>query len=396
MDVLHRQPDQAVRLTERPSRPCASGFYWLDLTHDEFGRDPEVLRDRVQSLANARIYDLHMQDAANLQHPSFFDATSDYDMLIFRKLTPGEDRSLQPLEDLDFSSSTVRRPMQHRLQEITTKPVTFFLFERLLVTVRNADSRTIEQVRARLLEFRSRPALKGGVAINGEAMMTRLPQRPEDLMLRLLNGMVDRYLELRQPLTERLDRWQRELLDQRRSFWDWTALLDARIEIRKLENLCEEQHDALQELRDSYLEATPEAQQSDAFLVRIADVLEHVGRVLNHSRRLENGIETAVQLHFSANAHRTNQIVRTLTVITALFAPLTLITGIFGMNFEHMPLVANREGFWETLMGMAALALVLLIYFSVKRVLSDRPFRWWRAWQRRVLLRRDGSAIRGP
>ncbi len=396
MDVLHLQPDQAVRLTELPSGPCASGFYWLDLTHDEFVRDPEVLRDRVQSLANARIYDLHMQDAANLQHPSFFDATSDYDMLIFRKLTPGEDRSLRPLEDLDFSSSTVRRPMQHRLQEITTKPVTFFLFERLLVTVRNADSRTIEQVRARLLEFRSRPALKGGVAINGEAMMTRLPQRPEDLMLRLLNGMVDRYLELRQPLTERLDRWQRELLDQRRSFWDWTALLDARIEIRKLENLCEEQHDALQELRDSYLEATPEAQQSDAFLVRIADVLEHVGRVLNHSRRLENGIETAVQLHFSANAHRTNQIVRTLTVITAIFAPLTLITGIFGMNFEHMPLVAHREGFWETLMGMGALALVLVIYFSVKRVLSDRPFRWWRAWQRRVLMRRDGSAIRGP
>ena len=121
-----------------------------------------------------------------------------------------------------------------------------------------------------------------------------------------------------------------------------------------------------------------------------------MNRVLNHSRRLENGIETAVQLHFSANAHRTNQIVRTLTVITAIFAPLTLITGIFGMNFEHMPLVAQRDGFWETLMGMAALAVVLLSYFSVKRVLSDRPFRWWRAWQRRVLVRRDGGAIRGP
>jgi magnesium transporter len=396
LDVLHIQPEQAVRLNEPPSGPCVSGFYWLDLTHDEFTRDPEALRDRVQALTGIRLYDLHMQDAANLQHPSFFDSTSEYDMLIFRKLTPGEDRTLRPLEDLDLSSSVVRRPM-HRLQEIVTRPVTFFLFERLLVTVRNAESRTIEQVRARILDFKSRPALKGGVAINGEAMMTRLPQRPEDLMLRLLNGMVDRYLELRQPLTDRLDRWQRELLDQRRSFWDWTALLDARIEVRKLENLCEEQHDALQELRDSYLESTPEAQQSDAFLVRIADVLEHVNRVLHHSRRMENAIETAVQLHFSANAHRTNQIMRTLTVITAIFAPLTLITGIFGMNFDHMPLVKHNEGFWETLMGMGVLAVVLLIYFSVKRVLSDRPFRWWRAWRRRMLLsQRDGDAIRGP
>jgi magnesium transporter len=225
----------------------------------------------------------------------------------------------------------------------------------------------------------------------------RVPRsRPASSTARRRWHVCDRYLELRQPLTERLDRWQRELLDQRRAFWDWTALLDARIEIRKLENLCEEQHDALQELRDSYLEATPEAQQSDAFLIRVADVLEHVARVLSHARRLENGIETAVQLHFSANAHRTNQIVRTLTVITAIFAPLTLIASIFGMNFEHMPLVRTREGFWEVLIAMAALALVLLVYFSVKRVLSDRPFRWWRAWQRRLLLRRDSGAIRGP
>lgn len=378
METVHVQPDQALRLEAVPTAPCTNGFYWLDLTHEEFVADPERLRDVVAQLTGARLFDLHLQDAANLQHPSYFDSTSDYDMLIFRKLTPVGDRTVLPLTDLDQHPQLARRG--HRLQEIVTRPVTFFLFDHLLVTVRNAQSRTIEQVRTRLLEFRARHIQKSPLAAN-EVPMTRLPQRPEELLLRLLNGMVDRYLDLRQPLTDRLERWQRELLDPRRPFNDWGALLDARIEIRRLENLCEEQHDALQEMRDTYLEETPEAQQSDAYLVRIADVIEHIHRVLNHARRLESSIETAVQLHFSATAHRTNQVVRILTVITAVFAPLTLITGIFGMNFEHMPLLKDREGFWLTIFGMVALAAALLLYFAVNRMLSDRPLRvrrWWR------------------
>jgi Mg2+ and Co2+ transporter CorA len=222
----------------------------------------------------------------------------------------------------------------------------------------------------------------------------RLPTRPEELMLRLLNGMVDRYLDLRQPLTDRLDRWQRELLDPRRPFSDWAALLDARIEIRKLENLCEEQLDALQELRDSYLESTPELQQSDAYLVRIADVIEHIKRVLTHAQRLESSIETAVQLHFSANSHRTNQIVRTLTVITAVFAPLTLIAGIWGMNFERIPLAQHPHGFGLVVGGMGTLAALLLLFFWIKRFLSDQPSRTARFW--RALWRRNAGVREEP
>ncbi len=383
METLHITSESATRLAETPDAACTSGFYWLDLTHETFSAEPEQLRGCVERLTGIRLFDLHLQDAGNLQHPSYFDGTADYDMLIFRKLTPGEDRALLPLADLDHLPP--ERQRGHRLQEIITRPVTFFLFERLLVTVRNRHSRTIEQVRARLLDFRARPLAKPGGGShgngNGEPLLTRLPQRPEELMLRLLNGMVDRYLELRQPLTDKLDRWQRELLDPRRPFSDWSALLDARIEIRKLENLCEEQNDALQEMRDSYLESTPQAQQSDLYLVRIADVLEHVRRVLSHAQRLEHTIETAVQLHFSANAHRTNQVVRLLTAITAVFAPLTLITGIFGMNFETMPLLKDHAGFWWTLAGMGLLASTLLLYFWTQRLLSDRPTglrRWWR------------------
>jgi magnesium transporter len=381
---LHIQPEVAIRLDTTPEAPAATGFHWLDLTHEELHADREVLRAAVFSLTGARIDDLHLQDAVNLQHPSYFGSTAEYEMLIFRKLTPGEDRSLTPLADIDHLPEHHSRG--RRLQPIVTRPVTFFIFERLLVTVRNTGSRTIEQVRQRLLETRARPGTKGTAAIGAEGMTARLPQRPEDLMLRLVNGMVDRYLELRQPLTDRLDRWQRELLDQRRPFDDWGALLDARIELRRLQNLCEEQRDAIQELRDDYLDSTPEAQQSDAYLIRVADVIEHIERVLSHAGRLENSIESAVQLHFSATQHRTNQIMRILTVITAVFAPLTLVAGLWGMNFERIPGAQHPHGFILMIATMTVLALMLLILLWVRRVLTDRPTglsRWWRRRMRR-------------
>ena len=395
MNWVFVQPELASRLEAPPAVFAAAGFYWLDLTHEEFGPDPEALREDVERLTGVRLFDLHLRDAANLQHPSYFDSTAAYDMLVFRKLTPEHDRSLTPLSDIDHLPEHQRRG--RRLQPIVTRPVTFFVLDRLLVTVRNAESRSIEQVRQRLIEPKARAAAKangGGAGVEGT--VARLPQRPEDLLLRLVNGMVDRYLDLRQPLTDRLDNWQRELLDRRRPFHDWRALLDARIELRRLQNLSEEQRDAIQELRDDYLDSTPEAQHSDAHLVRIADVIEHIERVLRHAGRLENSIETAVQLHFSATAHRTNQIMRILTVITAVFAPLTLIAGLWGMNFERIPGAKHPHGFGLMVATMTILALMLLILLWVRRILTDRPSGVSAWWRRRLRQRAQGRSIAAP
>jgi len=70
-------------------------------------------------------------------------------------------------------------------------------------------------------------------------------------------------------------------------------------------------------------------------------------RTNGQRRRVPGSAESAVQLHFSALAHRTNQVLRTMMVITAVFAPLTLITGVFGVNFgaslpEHEHFVVTR------------------------------------------------------
>ena len=369
MNWIEVQSGRAQSLDTAPAALPEDGYVWLDLLHEDTVADPEMLAAAVERLTGIRLFDLHLQDAANPQHPSFFDSTNDYQMLVFRKLSIGD---LPPLEERRATAADQRR----LLQEIVTRPITFFLLDRLLVTVRHGPSKSVDAVRQRMLDAR-RYANDPSIGDR-----SRLPLRAIELMLRMLNVMVDRYLELREPLSDRLDRWQRDLLDPRRPFWNWGALLEARMELRKLENLCEGQYDALTEMRDEYLEQTPEASVSDAYLVRLNDVMEHIQRVLHHARRLESSVESAVQLHFSANTHQTNEIVRKLTAIAAIFAPLTLITGLFGMNFRHMPLLEEANGFWITAGAMAAVAAVMLLYFWTRRIIerprAPRTPRWLR------------------
>ncbi len=360
-----------------PPAPPGRGFVWVDAHYEH----PRAWVPAVEALTGTTLLEDHLSDAENATHPSYFDSTRDYEMIVFRGL------AFRPETNLEA-------PIR-----IRTRPTVFFLFPRCVVSVRPADSRQVPALRARLLE--------------AGLWKQRLPARPEELMLRILNGMVDRYLDLRQPLTEQLEHWQRELLDPRRPFRDWVALLESRRQLRKLENLSEEQLDALQEWRDERLDrrggsdehradwadATPEATGgpsngigepavsalpplTDALEVRVNDLVEHIERVLGHAGRLETSVESAVQLHFSATAHRTNQIMRTLTVLTAIFMPLTLITGIFGMNFEVMPGIHSPSGFWWTIGTMALIALALVTFFRARRYLEQTGLRGGRTPRR--------------
>lgn len=369
MDILTISSSQASALTEPVSLTGlenSAEFLWLDATHDEVAANPEGWRETVERHTGVRIYDLHLSDVVNPAHPTYFDSTNDYAMVVFRKLV------LNPATN--SQAPVPKRSMPAALRRLATVPVAFLLTDHALITVHAPDSRIIAAQRARLIENRVSTT---PTSVRNNWHSNRRPSSPEDLMLRLLNAMVDQYLELRQPLSTQLDHWQRALLDPRRPFKNWSALLDARIELRKLDHLCEEQHDAMQELRDYVVDTTEGTQitrSNDLLLVRVNDVMEHITRVLHHARHMEGSLESAVQIHFSAMSHRTSEIMRTLTVITALFMPLTLITGIFGMNFTDMPLLRDSWGFWLTIAVMLVIVIAMLLLFQRSRFL-DQPQR---------------------
>ena len=205
----------------------------------------------------------------------------------------------------------------------------------------------------------------------------KLPITPLDLSLRLLNSMVDGYLDLRVPLTRRVEFWQQELLQGHRRFTKWNQLLQESMSFQQVENLCEEQIDALQELRDEIVDNYPHlkgkkrSERQDIMLVRMNDLVSHVERIQKHTVRLRASIQAAIDLHFSAIANQTNENMRILAIITAIFAPLTLLTGIYGMNFEFIPGLKSPAGFWSMLVVML-ITTVLLLYYFYRRHLVGR------------------------
>jgi magnesium transporter len=80
-----------------------------------------------------------------------------------------------------------------------------------------------------------------------------------------------------------------------------------------------------------------------------------------------NSLDSASHFHFSAQSQRMNEIMKTLTVVSVVFIPLTFIVGVYGMNFDHMPELRWYNGYFLVMGFMFLLVVGMLIYFKKKR-----------------------------
>jgi magnesium transporter len=361
--IFHVTGERFVELEGLPATLPHGGFLWIGSARREFEVNVVQLQEHLQRWEGGTLVDLHVADLLNNQLPSHYDYTSWYDMMVFRRLAPAAGTEKLLLDDERGTLTSARQA----LAAIDTSPVGFALFDRVLLTVHPTDCAVRDYFAQRLA------GLTGG---GEQRAAMRLPASPADLMLRMVNHMVDSYLDLRRLLTRQLGFLQRELLDTRGRFHDWSLLLDIRNALHQVEDTCEDQRSSIQEWIDALDEwpdpGTETARRERELLrVRSRDVQEHIERVLSHVRRLEQSAENAVQMHFSALSHRTNDIMRTLTVLTAIFLPLNLITGFFGMNFDAMPLIHESRGIWVTIGLMVLVGIGLGAFFWRKRYLSS-------------------------
>ena len=364
MRIFHVGADHFTELDAMPEALPALGFLWVGSLRREFEVGSADVQAALQRWTGGTLVDLHISDLLNNQLPSHFDYTSWYDLMVFRRLAAGAGSQGMFFDDHHGTTSTARQA----LAAIDTSPVGFALFDRVLVTVHPTDCAVRDHFAQRLGSLAASADTRGAA---------RLPSSAAELMLRMLNHMVDSYLDLRRLLTRQLGALQAQLLNPRSRFDDWQVLLESRNSLHLLEDICEDQHTAVQEWIDALDEWPDEAaaqarRDRELLRVRSRDVLEHIERVLGHVRRLEQSAETAVQMHFSALGHRTNDIMRTLTVLTAIFLPLNLITGFFGMNFEALPLIHSASGFWFAFAAMVMVGIGLIVFFRRKRYIGSR------------------------
>lgn len=99
----------------------------------------------------------------------------------------------------------------------------------------------------------------------------------------------------------------------------------------------------------------------------LRDLQDHIEQVIEGVDAYHALLSDTLSVYLSTQSNRTNAIMKVLAVFSAVFMPLTFITGIFGMNFQHMPALEWEWGFAATLAAMLCLGVLMAFFFVRKR-----------------------------
>lgn len=80
-----------------------------------------------------------------------------------------------------------------------------------------------------------------------------------------------------------------------------------------------------------------------------------------------NSLDSASNFYYSAQGQRMNEIMKTLTIFSVIFMPMTFVVGVYGMNFDNIPELHFENGYYYALGVMVTLAIVMVIYFKRKK-----------------------------
>jgi len=230
--------------------------------------------------------------------------------------------------------------------EIGAEQFSMFLGESFLITLQEAgDFDVFEPVRARIRSGKG-----------------RIRQAQSDyLAYALLDSIIDHYYPVLESIGAEIDAIEDELIDNpllrpvgslhghkrtlaqiRRMVWP----------LRDVTNLLLHEERGL---------IRPETK------IYLRDCYDHSVQLMDVVESYRDVLSGLTEVHISSIGLRTNEIMRVLTVISSVFIPLTFIAGVYGMNFTHMPELAQPYGYGICLLLMLLIGIAQIIYFKRRR-----------------------------
>ncbi len=188
-----------------------------------------------------------------------------------------------------------------------------------------------------------------------------LASGPDALALRLSRILIDRYLGRLLALEPRLEDLERDIVAAPRD--DMLAeLIGYKTDLRKFRRVLRYHVEVFAELT-----SRPPPQVAAERMHDIKDVYEHQERVSGLATLYYEVASDLIDGYISLASHRLNNIMKVLTIVTAVFVPLSFLAGIYGMNFENMPELKSRNAYFILLGAMATIAVCLLLLFRRRR-----------------------------
>lgn len=224
--------------------------------------------------------------------------------------------------------------------EIIKEELDFFVGDNFVVSFHNLPCKEVAQVWNRLLAYQNLEKWS-----------------PFYVFYEVLDKIVDNYFPLLYKIEDDLDRIEDNthnksmdrLMDE---------LFDARYMLLSLRQTIYPMRDLLYRMLNSH--HLSEVIERREYFTDIYDHLIKLSDMVTANRELTADIRDS---YLSLNSHQTNNVMKVLTIITSIFAPLTFIAGIYGMNFEYIPELVWQYGYFLTLGLMAVIAVSMFLWF---------------------------------
>jgi magnesium transporter len=185
---------------------------------------------------------------------------------------------------------------------------------------------------------------------------SRLPRGTAYLAYEILDQLIDMYLPVMDYFEEKIRTGQQCMETRPFSAQQYVTLSTQILDLRRV---------AIKNQQVFYQFSHSSLQFVDPDEARVfRDIYDHTVRVVDMSDFYQQLLHGTLNIQFSLNTDRVNRVLQFLTVIATIIMPLNLITGVYGMNFEAMPLLHNPWGFWLTMALMLTIVITMLTRFK--------------------------------
>jgi magnesium transporter len=287
---------------------------WVDIL------DP--VQDVIEPLLEERFgfHELAAEDSLSATTLPKYDAFPNYDFFIFRTV------------DVNISEHAA-----------ATFKIAAFLGRNFLFTVHRGNVQSIDHVCNRL---------------PGDRRI--LERGPDFLLYTIVDGMVDAHFPLLETIEEAVDDLQDRIFENAEP-----SHLDELLHLKRDINVLRRHSLPQRELLNQISRGDANLIQSQ-HLIYFRDVYDHMFRISETIDVDRDQMTATMDAYLSVLANRTNETMKLLTIFSALMLPLTLIAGVYGMNFEHMPELRWVHGYPFALGLMIGTAALMLFYFWLK------------------------------
>lgn len=295
--------------------PTDGTLTWIDIE----GHTPEAER----FLEGQGFHPLAVEDTFTSQHQPKVEDYGTYLFVIVR--------------GIDFNS---------RDSGLETIKIAAFLSSGRLITCHRKPLRSVDSIHKRICD--------GGFVPGGS-------RNTGHLFYQICDELMDRYFPLVDEIDERLEQLEEEIFDRPKP-GQLVTLLDLRRRLSTLRRVMLPHRQVFNHL------ATPGASDyidpQDALYFR--DVMENVFRLGDAIDQQRDLVVSTKDTYLSAVGQRTNDIMKVLTLMSVILLPMSVLTGLYGMNFARMPGTDNPLGFWAVVMAMVGVATGLVWVFRKK------------------------------